>query len=184
MKRLFFLVPLAMAFAIVSCSTTPPSNNNLTTSTSGNWEARLTGGTGQESLLDFVVTFSVTDTSTTQPNEPLDITALSFYNQGACFALGDDEESETGTVTLNTASTGQVTGTMNLNIGSASNGTLLQLNGNVTGTSNSTTTTTGTLSDGVVSGTWTLTPGATATGCSAATGDFLMCQGAATCTVP
>jgi len=133
-----------------------------------------------------VVTFSVTDT-TGQSNQPLDVTGFSFYNQGACFLPGENQEAVSGTATLTTASTGAVTGTLNLNITSAATGTELILTGNLTGTSNGTTTTTGTLSNGVVVGNWTMTPGTGVTGCSTPTNTtptFLMCQGAVTCTVP
>jgi hypothetical protein len=62
-------------------------------------------------------------------------------------------------------------------------GNVLTLTGNLTGTSNGTTGTTGTLSNGVVEGTWALTGGQGDPSCTGG-GSFLMCQGAATCTVP
>jgi hypothetical protein len=62
-------------------------------------------------------------------------------------------------------------------------GNVLTLTGDLTGTSNGTTSTTGTLSNGVVVGTWTLTGGAGDPSCTG-NGDFLMCQGNNTCTAP
>jgi len=77
-----------------------------------------------------------------------------------------------------------VTGTLTLTVQSITPaGNTLTLNGNVTGTSNGTIGTTGTLSNGVVAGTWSLTGGAGDPSCTGG-GNFLMCQGAATCTVP
>jgi hypothetical protein len=185
MKKLAVLVGLALQMALCSCNTAP--TNNVTTTTNSTWEAVLTGGTGPMSQLNFVVTFSVTDT-TGQPDQPLDVTSFSFFNQGqnSCFVTGTDEEAVSGTATLSTATTGDVTGTFLLNVTSASTGTALALTGNLTGTSNGTPTTTGTLSNGVVEGQWTLTPGTNVSGCNTGTASlpFLMCQGAATCTAP
>jgi hypothetical protein len=59
------------------------------------------------------------------------------------------------------------------------------LTGVLTGTSNGTTTTTGTLSNGVVVGSWSLAPGSSADpACTPISSNaaFVMCQGAATCT--
>ncbi len=179
MKKLAFLTLLALAFAVSSCGNSTPTNVT-NTSTSGNWEALLTGGTGEASKLDFVTAFSVTNSG------PLDITGFGFINSGACFATGLNAENETGAATLTTSSTNQVTGTVTLTVNSVNPaGNTLTMTGNLTGSSNGTTTTTGTLSNGVVAGTWTLTGGASCTGGAASvTGNFLMCQGKATCTVP
>ncbi len=179
MKKLAILFVLALELAVCGCGSNTPASTTTTTSTSGFWEAQLTGGTGQDSLLNFTVSFSVNNTG------PLDITGFSFINAGSCFETGLNAETESGSTTLTTGSTGQVTGPFNLTITSATTGTVLTLTGNLTGTSNGTTTTTGTLSSGVVVGTWTLSPGSSAdpscTSVSANT-TFLMCQGAATCT--
>jgi hypothetical protein len=182
MKKAAVLIGLCLQLALAGCGTQPPTD--VTTTTSGNWEAQLTGGTGAASLMNFVVAFAVTDI-TGQTNRSLDITGFTFLNQGGCFGIGTDATVQTGVTTLNTSSTGAVTGTMTLTIGSSTTGTKLTLNGNVTGTSNGTTTTTGTLSDGVVAGTWSLQPGPGVTDCTTpANPQFVMCQGSATCTVP
>jgi len=179
MKKLAIVIALALEFAVCACGTSPNTNPVNNTTTSGNWEAKLTGGTEQASLLNFVVAFSV------ENNGPLNITGFGFFNQGACFATGVNAETESGSASFTTGSTGAVTGTLSLTIKSATNSSALALTGQLTGTSNATTTTTGTLSTGVVVGTWTLTPGANIPGCNQDSGSFVMCQGAATCsTIP
>jgi len=176
MKKLAILILLALELAVCGCGTTSPSNQ-VNTQTSGNWEVQLTGGTAEASKLNFVTAFSVTNTG------PLDITGFSFINAGVCFANGVNTSTETGTATLVTGSTDQVTGTLNFTVTSITPaGNTLALTGNLTGTSNGTTGTTGTLSNGVVSGSWQLTGGAGDSSC-AGTGTFVMCQGTSTCTV-
>ena len=180
MKKLAILALLALELAVGGCGRNNTPQNSSTTTVNGNWEALLSGGTGAASQLNFVTTFTVTDTVGAN-NQPLDITGFSFFNAGACFANSVGASTWTGNATLNTSGTNQVTGTMNFTVTSViPAGNSLALTGNVTGTSNGTTTTTGTLSNGVVSGTWTLTGGS---GC-AGTGTFIMCQGNSTCTVP
>lgn len=184
MKKLAILFVLALEVAICGCGgNTTSTTSTPTTATSGNWEAQLTNGTGQASLLNFVVTFSVNQIG------PLDVTGFSFFNAGSCFQTGLNQQTEAGSTTLATTSADTVTGPFNLTITSVSTGTVLKLSGTLTGTSNGTTTTTGTLSNGSVIGTWSLTPGSGASSsCTAvpAPGNspppFVMCQGATTCT--
>jgi hypothetical protein len=177
MNKVTSLTVLALCLAVCSCGGKTPTNT-VNTSTSGNWEVLMTGATGESSLLNFVTTFSVTNSG------PLDFTAFSFFNDSACFANGTNGSTETGTASLTTSSTGAVTGTMSMSVTSVTPaGNVLTLNGNLTGTSNGTTSTTGTLSNGVVVGTWTLTGGAGDPSCIGS-GDFLMCQGNDTCTAP
>src|ERR1700739_3783151 len=111
MKRFVILALLALEAAVCGCGHTTPTNN-ITTTTSGNWEAQLIGGTGAASQLNFVTAFSVTDT-TGASNQSLDITGFSFINAGACFANGTNASTEAGAATLNTSSTGAVTGSLN-----------------------------------------------------------------------
>lgn len=169
MKKLALIV-LMLELAVCGCgNSTPTTNNN--TQTTGNWEAFLTGGTAQASLLNFVVSFNVTNSG------PLDFTdpGVSFFNQGACFGTDVNDETENGTATLNTANGGTVTGTLNMNIVSTTNGNTLTLSGTLTGNSNGTTTTTGNLTNGVVVGTWSLSGGGGDASCTGS-GSFLMCQ--------
>jgi hypothetical protein len=191
MKKFAILAMLALELAICGCGYTPPKNS-VTTTTSGNWEAQLIGGTGPSSLLNFVTSFSVT-TFTGQSNQSLDITGFGFYNSGPCFSLGDQQQTESGNASLNTSSAGQVTGSLNYTINSTTNSNVLLLTtggtpaGGVSGTSNGTTTTTGTMSNGVVWGTWKLTssdPACIPPNGGSASGTFVMCQGTNSCTVP
>ncbi len=177
MKKLAVVVVLALELAVCGCGATNNTSNTTNTQATGNWEGQLTGGTDQASLLNFVTTFTVTNSG------PLNITGFAFFNAGACFANGTNAETVTGNASFTTASTNTVTGTLNLTIKSATNGSVLTLNaGSLTGNSNGTTTTTGTLSNGVVVGTWTLTPGTGVNGCAQASGNYLLCQDKASCT--
>ena len=192
MKKLALLV-LALELAVCGCGNNPPTNT-ITTSASGSWEAQLLGPDFPAGQLNFVTTFNVTSIieGTAQP---LDITGVSFFNAQGCFAGGLNSETAIGSATLNTASDGTVSGSMTLAITSIGTpttqaGNILTLdttNGGVYGTSNGTTTTTGTLSNGVVWGTWTLKSTDQAcdgTGGSSPTGTFIMCQGKNSCTIP
>jgi len=177
MKKLALVALLALELAVSGCGTSGTPSDTTNTQATGNWEAQMTGGTDQASLLNFVTTFTVTNSG------PLDITGFGFFNAGACFATGTDAENVTGNATFTTSSTNSVTGTLTLTVTSSTNGSVLTLNqGTLTGTSNGTTSTTGTLSNGVVVGTWTLAPGNGATGCNSGTGSYILCQDKATCT--
>jgi|SRR5579862_5553449 len=181
MKKLAFLLVLALELAVAGCATNTTQSTTPGTITNGSWEAQLTGGTEQASLLNFVTTFSLNNNETITSG-PLTITAFGFINDGKCFANGFGNSTESGKATLNTNVAGQVTGTLDFQIVSTNPpGNTLTLKGNLTGTSNGTPTTVGTLSNGVVVGIWTL---AGAKGDSSCTGggNFLMCQGTNTCT--
>jgi hypothetical protein len=183
MKKFAILIVLALELAICGCANNAP-NTIVSTTTNGNWEAQLTGGTDQASLLNFTTVFSVTANS--GATEPLNISSLYFFNQGACFGTNFHNETVTGSVTLDVSSTNQVTGSMTLRISSTTSNNVLTLtapDGGLTGTTNGTPGTVGTLSNGVVSGTWTLTGGSGDPSCTG-TGSFIMCQGKNTCTVP
>jgi hypothetical protein len=116
---------------------------------------------------------------------PLSISGFHFFNNGKCFGNNVNDSTETGTATLVTGSANQVTGTLDFTVNSVTPaGNTLSLTGNLTGTSNGTPTTTGTLTNGVVVGTWSLTGGAGDPTCSVTQGNFVMCQGTNTCTIP
>lgn len=177
-SKLAILVLVALGMALCACGNGPNTNTVNNTTTNGNWEAKLIGGTGQASLLNFVTTFSVTNSG------PLDITGFGFINDGACFATGLNAQHENGTASFTTDNSGKVTGTLSLTVTSINPpGNTLSLTGNLTGTSNGTTTKTGTLSNGVVVGDWTLSGGAGDPSCTGS-GSFIMCQGNSTCTAP
>ena len=186
MKKLALLLVLAVELAVCGCGN-PPIQTTVTTSTSGNWEAQLFSNNAPVSSLNFVTSFNITNT-TGFPSEPLEITGFGFFNSGPCFDTGLTSETEVGTATLNTDNAGQVIGSFTFTVTSATTGNVLTLttspNGALTGVSNGTTTTTGTLSKGVVVGTWTLKSSNSSCANSNNTNTFLMCQGAATCTPP
>ena len=176
MKKLALLAVVAVELAICGCGASNNTSTTTNTQATGNWEAQLTGGTEQASLLNFVTSFTVENSG------PLNITGFGFFNQGACFTTGTNAETITGNANFTTSSTNTVTGTLNLTVTSTTNGSVLTLSaGNLTGTSNGTTSTTGTLSNGVVVGTWTLTPGGSVTGCNSGQGTYILCQDKATC---
>lgn len=180
MKKLAILLAIALELVVCGCGNSTPRSTITTQANTASWEAQLTGGTGQASLLNFVVSFSVNTTG------PLNVTGFSFFNQGACFATTANSQTVSGTTTLTTSNNLTVTGPFSLTIKSNSNSNTLALTGTVTGTSNGTTTTIGTLSNGVVTGTWTLNSSdaaCTGGGTSPPSGTFIMCQGAATCSV-
>lgn len=177
MRMLAILIVLAMGLATSGCGTNNQSSGN-NTSAGGDWEAQLYGGTGQASLLNFIVSFSVVNSG------PLDITGFAYFNQGACFSTDRKSNSATGDAKFTTTNAGKVSGTLNLTVTSKVDGSILALTGELTGTSNATPTSTGTLSDGVVVGKWTLSPGVNTPNCNAGSGTFVMCQNAATCQAP
>jgi hypothetical protein len=181
MKKLAILFAIALELAVCGCGNNTPTSTITTTSTDSSWEAQLNGGSGQASLLNFVVIFSANTTG------PLDVTGFAFFNQGACFDTTTNTTTESGSATLTTGSAGTVTGNFTLTIKSNTNGSVLTLGtpnpATLTGRSNGTTTTIGTLSNGVVIGNWSLVPGSNATGCNSGAGNFVMCQGAATCSI-
>jgi predicted small secreted protein len=181
MKKLAIVALVALAMMLGNCASNtvaPPP----TTGAGGNWEAQLVGGTGEAALLDFVTNFSVG-----YHGGGLTINSFSFFNTNACFST---LTGESGTAFLNTSASGQVTGTLTYMItgtatssGSTSTNTLtltsyqpVGLTGTSSGTSGNTS-----LSNGVVTGTWSLS-GSTA--CSGFSGTFIMCQETANCTPP
>jgi hypothetical protein len=183
MKIVAILVLLAMALAVYGCGTGTPTTT-VETTTNGNWEAQLTGGLGQASELNFVTQFTVTNVNGVA--EPLYITGFGFINAGQCFSNALNATTEIGAATITVLSSHQVQGTMTLTITSVTpSGNVLALDGtNVYGTASGAPGTIGTLSNGVVTGTWTLTGPCTNGANPAPSGDFIMCQGAATCTIP
>lgn len=182
MKKLALVALLALEFAVCGCGTSGSPNTFTNTQATGNWEAQLSGGSDQASLLNFITAFTVTDQG------PLSFSGsnpVGFFNAGSCFATGSNAETVAGTANFGTnVATNQVTGTLGLTITSTTNGNVLILNqGNLTGTSNGTTSTTGTLSNGVVVGTWSL-PATNTPGCNNVTGTYILCQDKSSCTPP
>ncbi len=139
------------------------------TAAGGVWSAEMLGGSGEASGFSFNTEFTVNS------GGGLDITYFQFLTSeggtSPCFPV--DGGTETGTMDLSpNTSTGAVTGTMTYTV--QATGSTLTLNGQVTGTvaiAGSPTS----LSDGSVTGTWTVTGGS---GCNATGGTFTMCQAA------
>jgi hypothetical protein len=185
MKKLALLALVALEICVCGCGNNPPTSVINTQSGNSEWEAQLTGGAGEDSLLNFVTQFSMGENGGT-----LTVNYVGLLNQSACFP---PRVNGNGLVTgLTTNSSDQVTGTLTFTITSEDGppNSTLTLTGNLTGTSSGSTSTTGNLTGGVVQGTWTLT--SSDSSCNTSTsgtssspgGSFLMCQGAATCTVP
>ncbi len=174
MKKLAILMVLALELAVCGCGTTPPSPVT-NTQTIGNWEAQMIGGTGAASKLNFVTAFNVTN------GGPLSDVVVGFYNAGACFSTGENVQTGSGTASFTTnTSTDQVTGSLTFIVTSLTpQGNVLTLTsyqGGLTGTSNGTSSTTGTLSNGIVVGTWGLTGPCTDGATPPPSGTFTMCQ--------
>ncbi len=197
MKKVATAAMLALALVVCGCGSSAPPNA-VTTNTSGNWEAQLTGGTGAAADLNFTINFSVSNT-TGEAAQVLSISGFSFINDGPCFLTGVSGTSQAGSATITTLSTSQVQGGMSLTISSnATSGTqegnTLTLTapppGGVGGMSSGTTATSGTLSNGVACGVWSLSSSVPANqaicGSSMApiTGNFVMCQNSTTCPCP
>src|SRR3954447_10377917 len=121
MKKLALVALLALELAVFGCGTSGAPSTTTNTQATGSWEAQMTGGTEQASLLNFVTTFNVTNSG------PLDITGFGFFNSGACFATGSKAETATGSASFTTSSTNTVTGTLNLTVTSATTGSVLTL---------------------------------------------------------
>jgi hypothetical protein len=178
MKKLAILILLSLGVAALACGHSNLANPTQTT-TNGNWEARLIGGVGDASQLDFVTGFTVTNTNGGTP-EPLSITSFGFINIQPCFV--PPNEGESGTANLTTSSENQVSGNVTYIVESSNTSApskLMLTSIGVSGTTNGATYTT--LNNGIIWGDWTLS--SSNTNCTGQ-GTFVMCQNAATCTVP
>jgi hypothetical protein len=145
MKKFAILGLMAMALVLSSCGN---DQTAAAADTSGNWQAVLTGGAGEASVLSFNTSFSVNNDGS------LSVSNLAFLTTGTCFVSGG---TASGTATVTTDSTGLVTGSVNYVVQSGSPaGNTLTLVGTEDGTT--------------ITGTWTLTGGE---GCTGA-GDFTM----------
>jgi hypothetical protein len=188
MKKLAILCLMALELALGGCAIPPPTTQ-VNTTASGNWEAQLSGGTGEGALMNFTTTFQFANLGA------VDITYLNFLTSNACFQGG---QTATATITCpNNACTlpnGQFSGVFTYKIVSGiPAGNALTLKGTITGTSSGTAGTIGTLTNGAVTGTpgppnskthdygWKLTGSSDCGGKNGMTGTFTMCQGSATC---
>lgn len=166
MKKIAILGLLAFELMVGGCS----GNNATTTDVAASglkWSAVLAGGSGENSALDFVTTFTING------DNSLNITGFSFLTTERCFVSAP---SETGTTTLTVNGSNQVTGPFGYTITSSSPaGDVLTLTGTVSGTQNGST-----LTGGTITGTWSLsTPSGSSCSpgqCCGGDGSFTMTQ--------
>jgi hypothetical protein len=191
MKKLGIIVLLALATLLANCGSRTVSQQNLT-GTGGNWEAELTGGTGDAALLAFTTQFN-----TGFGGGAFNIYYFSFINTNPCFTA---IAGETGSATLSTNGADQVTGSLTYTVNSNTpSGITLSLttaarnvpnttppvalpSGNLSGTASGSSGNTA-LENGAVDGNWILSStNPNYPNCNGY-GSFLMCQESATCTV-
>lgn len=168
-KLISFVSVLLVALSLTSCST-PTVSQQAQTAAGGIWSAEIVGGSGPASGFSFTTEFTLS----TDGN--LTITYFQFLTQeagsNACFPI--DGGTENGQMVLNAnESTDQVTGTLKYTV--TASGNTLTLNGNVTGTEVNGLPP---LSDGSITGTWTVAGSTSCTG----SGNFTMTQAPASTT--
>jgi hypothetical protein len=146
MKQSLTALILLLSIALAGCG----SNGN-SANINGNWSATLTDSGGGATVFNFVTALAVNSDGS------LSVVNFTFNSSGPCFVSG---QSATGSVTLSGNFNGNVTGSFQLNVQS-------------TGSLNSVLTLNGTVSGGVITGTWTLTGGIGCTG----NGAFTMTRG-------
>jgi hypothetical protein len=154
---------LLLALMLNGCGTTTP---NAQAAASGGWEAQMSGGVGTSSGFSFIAQFTVGD------NGALSFSNFQFLNQQQDTCFGTDSITESGMLDVTFNSADQVTGTFSFTITSSAGDAVTLSSSDVTGTIN---TTTNSLTNGSITGTWTLAPG-TGTGCVATSGTFTMTQ--------
>ncbi|HLW83566.1 MAG TPA: hypothetical protein VKR60_00045 [Candidatus Sulfotelmatobacter sp.] len=162
MKKLATMGLLTLGFFLAGCgATTPPA----TTTAGGNWEATLVGPPANETVFNFIATFSVNG------NGALNVSVLNFITTGPCFPVAGETVGGSFNVTSaesNPAATANVT--FNVEGGNDK----LALTGIATGVTNTTTLAT---TWNAITGTWQVTGGANCTG----SGTFTMCPNAKAC---
>lgn len=165
MKKALILPLLLLTLPVGGCGT---SSSDVQTAAGGVWEAQLTGGQDPGQGLSFTTDFSVSGAGGV-----LSFSNFQFLTSGPCFPVNGITPAGNMALIVNQTNF-QVTGTFGLSV--TANGNTLTLNGTVSGTENGTTGTQ--LSNGLVTGTWTLT-GAGANGCNDSneqSGSFTMTQ--------
>jgi hypothetical protein len=140
MRKLAIFGLLALSLTVLGCGSS--STTTAQTTTSGFWQAQLTGGAGEASALDFVTNFTVNGDGS------LAVSSFSFFTTQTCFVSG---ETESGTANVTTNSSNVVTGSVSFVVTS----------GNPAG---NTLTLTGTENGNTITGSWTLTGGSGCTG--------------------
>lgn len=158
MKEVAILLLLALATALIGCGS---SSTAVQTPSTAIWAAVLSNGTGADPDPSFNTQFTLNSDGS------LTITFFQFLTQQSCFPISGETVTGQTVLTVN-SSDFAVTGTLAFTVGSG--GSTLTLNGtSVTGTELGTT-----LTNGLVTGTWSET-NATTPACNA-TGSFTMSQ--------
>jgi hypothetical protein len=156
--------------AVVMLNGCGATSNAVQTAASGTWQAVLSGGAGPASGFSFNAEFTVGGSG-----GALDVSNFQFLTSGPCFDTLGQNTSVNGNMDLVVNQTNfTVTGTLTFTVQTGSN--TLTLNGTVTGTENGIRG--GTLSDGLVTGFWTMAGSGTPSGCVDTGGSFIMTQAA------
>ena len=153
---------LLVALMLNGCSSTTPS---VQTASGGIWQSEMLGGDGAASGLSFITQFTAASDGT------LNVTTFQLLTQidGGCFPVTGPRPSGTLNASFNSAD--QVVPPFSFSFTVVSGGNTLTLTGtSMTGTLN---TTNNTLSNGVITGNWTMVGG---TGCNNINGTFTMTQ--------
>src|ERR1700678_4147093 len=150
MKKLVIVGLLAVGCFLAGCGTT----RTATTAAGGNWAVTLQGPPVNETLFNFVTTFSVDDSGA------LNVTNLNFLTAGPCFPVTGLGESVGGTFDVTSAES-DPTATANVTFTVKRHGHMLTLTGTATGVTNTVAQTT---TWNAVTGGWTLTGSSSCTG--------------------
>jgi hypothetical protein len=120
--RIGTIALFALELAMAGCGSGSNSTN-----ISGNWSASLTGSPTGPTIYSFTTSF------TESSGGGLSITNFTLTSNGSCFVPG--ETSESGSFTLNSNSSGNVTGTFGMTVTSQATGeqNVLTLQGGVSG---------------------------------------------------
>jgi hypothetical protein len=165
MKEVAILLLVALTFG--GCGSNPNPTQTAQTSAGGTWQSQMLGGTGDASGYSFITEFTVNSSGS------LSVSYFQFLNNstsnpnneaGGCFPISGGTVS--GSMILTAGASNAVTGTLTFTV--QSSGNTLTLSGAVTGTQNGNT-----LTNGSITGTWTVTGGS---GCNGTSGTFTMTQ--------
>src|SRR6202789_3087472 len=143
MKKLVIVGLLALGCFVAGCGTT----STATTAAGAIRPASFQGPPANETLFNFVTTFSVDDSGA------LNVTNFNFLTAGPCFPVTGLGESVGGTFDVTSAES-DPTATANVTFTVKGNGNLLTLTGTATGVTNTVAQTT---TWNNVTGSWTLT---------------------------
>jgi uncharacterized protein YceK len=169
MKRVVIVGLLALGCFLAGCGTT----TTATTAAGGDWAATFQGPPANETLFNFVTTFTVSNAGA------LNVTNLNFLTTGPCYPVTGLGATVGGTFNVTSAES-DPTATANVTFTVNGNGNLLTLTGTATGVTNTVAQTT---TWNNITGTWTLTGSSSCTlGLPSPGGTFTMCPNSIACT--